>query len=142
MTNFLIDAEAIARQFHTGQTDKNGIDYIEHPQRVAAKVASPEAKAVAWLHDVIEDTEMTAAGLIEAGIPVAVVEAVELLTRTPEISNDVYYEYIRGNSLALEVKLADIADNTDPARVALLDKSTQERLATKYEKALASLTRG
>jgi hypothetical protein len=64
-------AEEIARRAHAGQTDKGGVDYIEHPRRVAgyAAEAAPEgrlgedAQVVGWLHDVVEDTGTTLAEL-------------------------------------------------------------------------------
>src|SRR5699024_8102125 len=56
MTNLITEAKTLAQQAHAGQTDKAGRPYIEHVARVAAQVAFwPEAEAVAWLHDVVED---------------------------------------------------------------------------------------
>jgi hypothetical protein len=49
-------AERIARVAHAGQKEEStGDDYIHHVERVAALVDGDDAKAVAWLHDVIED---------------------------------------------------------------------------------------
>ena len=42
-----------------GQVDKGGNPYIEHPLAVADRVVKPEAKVVALLHDVLEDTRVT-----------------------------------------------------------------------------------
>src|SRR5674476_127778 len=56
-------AKDIATKAHEGQVDKAGMPYIDHPRRVAERVAHvdvrPEAIAVAWLHDVVEDTATT-----------------------------------------------------------------------------------
>ena len=49
---------------------------------------------------------------------------------------------VRANEIALWVKRADIADNTDPERTALLDEETRERLAKKYAKSLILLSLG
>lgn len=55
----------MARDAHEGQTRKyTGRPYIEHPARVAARVAivqgaSPEMVAAAFLHDVLEDTDVS-----------------------------------------------------------------------------------
>lgn len=140
---FAAEAEAIARAAHTGQVDKIGVNYIEHPRRVAARfnpTTQPDETAVAWLHDVIEDTPVTAAELLEAGFPDHVVAAVELLTKnSAEHTLDAYYARIRENPLALAVKTADIADNTDPARTAQLSSDARERLAAKYAKARKQL---
>jgi (p)ppGpp synthase/HD superfamily hydrolase len=53
----LVDAALrIAARAHAGQTDKAGMPYIDHPKRVPARLATTELKAVALLHDVLEDT--------------------------------------------------------------------------------------
>ena len=57
-------ALSIARQAHEGQLDKAGVDYIEHPIYVASQVDTEEEKAVALLHDVIEDSPVSAKGLL------------------------------------------------------------------------------
>lgn len=49
---------------------------------------------------------------------------------------------MRAVPLALTVKLADLADNSDPQRLARLDAATRERLITKYARARAELTAG
>lgn len=57
-------AEKIAGEAHQGQYRRGGVvSYIEHPKAVVDRVgADPEARVVAWLHDVLEDTEVTASG--------------------------------------------------------------------------------
>ena len=72
-------ALSIATKAHRGQFDKAGIDYIEHPIFVASQVDSEEEKAVALLHDVIEDSSVTAEELLNAGLPETVVTAVQIL---------------------------------------------------------------
>lgn len=136
-------AERIARQAHQGQVDKAGRPYAHHPSRVAAACADdPQAAAAAWLHDVVEDTDWGLAELAAAGLPSAVLDAVALLTRAPDQDPDAYYAAIRGNRLALRVKLADLADNGDPNRLAALDEPTRIRLQRKYAHARAQLTQG
>ncbi|MGP9587215.1 HD domain-containing protein [Micrococcaceae sp. AOP34-BR2-30] len=133
---FVEAAVSIAERAHRGQVDKAGIDYITHPERVAAKTraqgGSPEAVAAAWLHDVIEDADITAAELRDAGIPVPVIEAVEAVTKHSEESLEDYCARVRANPLALRVKLADLEDNTDPHRTALLPIESRQRLNSKY----------
>jgi hypothetical protein len=127
-------AQAIATSAHAGQVDKLGADYIGHPARIASRfdpIDQVVEHCAAWLHDVLEDTDATAAELAERGIRRDIIEVVSLLTR----DHDEYYERIRENPAALAVKLADIDDNTDPARTALLDDQTRERLAAKYRSA-------
>ncbi|MDQ3105174.1 MAG: HD domain-containing protein [Actinomycetota bacterium] len=135
-------AHRIAEQAHAGQTDKAGEPYIEHPRRVAAAVAHLgwEAEAAAVLHDVIEDSDHTADSLVAATIPRNVATVVALLTRRRAVAPADYYAAIRRDPVALAVKLADVADNADPARLSRLDGSTQDRLRSKYAAAVAALT--
>lgn len=132
-------ARTIATIAHRGQTDKLGADYISHPERVAYSLTNPLEVATAWLHDVIEDCGISAPDLLKAGISAPVVEAVELLTRRPDIPSADYYAAIRQNPIALAVKKADIVDNTLDWRLEQLPDETRKRLAAKYEKALAAL---
>jgi hypothetical protein len=62
------------------------------------------------------------------------------LNRNNWDSDEAYYAAIKRNPLALKVKLADIADNADEARLALLPPNTADRLRRKYAKALEALT--
>lgn len=57
-------------------------------------------------------------------------------------ADGMYYACVRTNPLALRVKLADIADNSDEVRLALLDEKTAARLRRKYAKAKKILTGG
>lgn len=139
-------ARSLAIAAHRGQVDKAGVDYWRHPARVAGHVrtlypdAPEEAVAVAWLHDVIEDTPWTAAALEAAGFPVAVVEAVVALTRVADVSGEDYYSRIRDlGGWALMVKHADIADNTDEDRLALLEPAKAGELRAKYAHAREAL---
>lgn len=131
-------AKATAVRAHEGQVDKLGAAYIGHPARVAGHAralgGSPEAIATAWLHDVIEDCEVSAEDLRNSGIPETVIEAVQLLSKRPGQSLEEYCADVRGNALALLVKQADLADNTDPERTSQLDSVTRQRLAEKYRR--------
>jgi (p)ppGpp synthase/HD superfamily hydrolase len=137
--SFVTTARTIATTAHLGQVDKLGADYIDHPRRVAERLSDPLEQATAWLHDVLEDSDVSPSDLLAAGIPGGVVTAVVLLTRTDAVSSGDYYAAIRANPIALAVKRADIADNLEPWRVEQLDFSLQERLAVKYGKALEAL---
>jgi len=131
-------ARMLAVEAHAGQVDKAGHPYIGHVGRVAAAVrGDDEAEAVAWLHDVIEDCPAFA-GQVHA-FPAPLQDAVRLLSRTSAADADTYYARISADPLALKVKLADIADNADEARLASLDAATAERLRDKYRRALAAL---
>jgi (p)ppGpp synthase/HD superfamily hydrolase len=147
-TELINIARALATAAHAGQVDKTGHPYITHPTRVAERVAAlfPEAPdgvvAAALLHDVLEDTSTTAADLAAAGIPQPVIDAVDAVTKRDREPVETYFERVRSEPWAVMVKTADIADNTDPARVAQLDEDTRERLHTKYVRARRLLAAG
>jgi ppGpp synthetase/RelA/SpoT-type nucleotidyltranferase len=112
-------AEEIARQAHAGQTDKAGQPYINHPLTVASSVETEELKTIAMLHDVVEDCreEYSFDMLREEGFSAQVIGALEALTRG---ADENYWDYIRrvaDNDLAMEVKLADLAHNSDRSRI-------------------------
>lgn len=133
-------AKELAYRAHAGQVDKAGRPYIEHVSRVAASVCDdPEAEAVAWLHDILEDCQGYESDII--GFPASVSKAAHIITRYVDETDAKYYWHVRSNALALRVKLSDIADNSDEYRLALLDKKTAERLRKKYAKAICMLTK-
>ena len=129
-------ARQIATEAHADQRDKTGHPYLDNPARVAARVVAAggddRATAAAWLHDVLEDTGTTAPDLRARGIPSDVVAAVEALSRRPGEAPELYFARINADPLAVQVKHADLADNTDPTRTAELDPATAARLSAKY----------
>ena len=65
------DAIVLATESHRGQTDKAGLPFILHPLRVMASFLASgdgDARMVAVLHDVIEDSDVTCAMLLETGL--------------------------------------------------------------------------
>lgn len=134
-------ADAIAVEAHRGQTDKLGVDYIEHPRSVSRRIDQGNEVAVAagLLHDVVEDSDITAEDLLARGVPAKVVEVVTLLTRDKKIPDEDYYAAIRKHDTALVVKLADLADNTDLERFRRLPEPLKQKLTVKYEKAYRAL---
>jgi (p)ppGpp synthase/HD superfamily hydrolase len=131
-------AARIAEQAHEGQRDKSGQPYIGHPARVAAHLTADDAPdevvAAGWLHDVLEDTKITADDLRNSGIPQRTIDAVNALTHLPGEPLETYLARVRENPDALQVKFADLHDNTDPARTRMLDQATRDRLAAKYRR--------
>lgn len=123
-------AERIAREAHRGQSRKNGVPYITHPQRVAAAVPD-ELKPIAWLHDVVEDTAVTLDDLRAAGLPAYVVEAVAVLTKVDGVDYEQYIQRVRANDHARCVKIADLEDN--------LGDQPSAKNRVKYPQALAYL---
>ena len=133
-------ALSIARKAHEGQLDKAGVAYIEHPIYVASQVDTEEEKAVALLHDVIEDSPVSAEELLQAGLPETVVTAVQVLTKKKEQDYQTYLETVKKNPLARVVKLADLEHNSDLSRLSSITEKDRERLK-KYKKAIDFLSR-
>lgn len=131
-------ARAIAERAHAGQVDKAGKHYIGHPAHVAVSVEGDKAKAVAWLHDVVEDTPMTFDDLRAAGIDDEVLAALELLTHDKTVPYMEYVAAIRENDLARTVKLADLAHNSDLSRLPEVTDADLQRVE-KYRQAMGLL---
>ena len=131
-------ARAIAERAHAGQVDKAGKPYIGHPAHVAVSVEGDKAKAVAWLHDVVEDTPMTFDDLRAAGIDDEVLAALELLTHGKTVPYMEYVAAIRENDLARTVKLADLAHNSDLSRLPEVTDADLQRVE-KYRQAMGLL---
>lgn len=129
---------SIAKEAHKGQKDKAGRDYIEHLIYVAGLVNSEEEKAVALLHDIVEDTAMMLEELKGLGIPVKIVEAVSILTKKPRLSYFSYIETVKTNQLAKVVKLADLTHNSDLSRISNPTEKDYER-TRKYQRAIKFL---
>jgi hypothetical protein len=127
----------MAAMCHLGQRDKNGRPYILHCLRVMMRGTTDDEKMVGVLHDVIEDTDMTARGLLEEGIPPYAVSAIVALSHDEANSEPrlQYYDRIKAHPLALAVKRYDLDDNTSPERMSKLDPKDMPRLINKYKEA-------
>jgi len=87
---FLYLAKLVSEKYHRGQVDKAGVDYFKgHIEHVVLGVYSKKEKTVAYLHDIIEDTEITITDLNELEFPSDIVQAVELLTRIKNIDSSI-----------------------------------------------------
>jgi len=147
MDNIIKKAKALSLAAHEGQLDKIGEPYFAHPESVAMIVTllpsfhnlntqeKIDAVAVAFLHDVVEDTDYTFDSLKGQGFSDEVVEAVRLLTKTENTVITSYYSELAKNPVARAVKSADIIHNSLASRRDRLDQATQERLEAKYRTA-------
>jgi (p)ppGpp synthase/HD superfamily hydrolase len=120
-----------------GRTDKFGELELMHTLRVVVAVP-PEARVVAALHDVLEDSDMTAEDLRRLGLGDVELEAVLLLTRPDDEPYEDYIERLatapgEAGRLARIVKLADLRDNLSRTR------PEQEDLRQRYERAIKRL---
>ncbi len=139
-----------ASELHHGQTDKAGQPYIEHVLRVHQRLlnlypdASIDAEHAALLHDAIEDCNVTADDLRQRRYSEETIETVEAVTKQPA-GRQTYAERIEhlahsGSMSALQVKIADLSDNSDPARLALLPEDKAESLGQRYRGAIGVLS--
>lgn len=114
-------AYLVARRAHAGQTYSTGkgatssVPYIVHLGAVTKLVEGDnDAVAVAWLHDVLEDTSVTFHDLMAWGFPALIRTAVWRLTHREWPGT--YLDYIQKikashNDLAIKVKIADLKVN-------------------------------
>jgi (p)ppGpp synthase/HD superfamily hydrolase len=99
-----------AQWAHEGQLHRDNMPAFAHAERVAAAVQTPQEKAVAYLHDVIEDTRVTPyilSRFFDADIVVPVLN----LTRFPGESWRSYMHRVKSDQTSMIVKIADIEDN-------------------------------
>lgn len=141
MSTLLGAASSIAIIAHDGQVDKAGKPYYLHPRRVAAMMVSEEDKAVAWLHDVVEDTSVTLEQLCLV-FPPDITDAVDAISQRKGESFPDYYARVKANARALRVKLGDNADNASEERLAHLAPAEADRLRRKYARTREMLLEG
>ena len=123
---------------HKEQTDKSGMPYVFHPFHLAEQMTDEETTVVALLHDVIEDSAYTVADLREMGFSERVLDAVALMTHTPDVPYMEYVAQIKTNPIARAVKLADLRHNSDMSRLDSITPYDKVR-AEKYKRAIALL---
>lgn len=119
---------------HAGQVDKAGVPYIYHPLHIAEQMRDEETVLVALLHDVLEDTSVSAEQIRDM-FGDRICEAVQVLTRRP---GEDYFEYIGKVSeceLARRVKLFDIEHNLDMSRLGDGAYEASQRRAEVYARA-------
>lgn len=103
-------AKHIAAKFHEGQM------YGEHPYFTHLVAVAENVKrmnpnderleVVAYLHDILEDTDCTET-ILAALFDSDVVSAVVALTKTEDMTREYYLIEVARHSLALQVKMAD-----------------------------------
>mgnify|MGYP000453163370 FL=1 len=128
----------IAQKAHAGQVDKAGKDYILHPMTVASYMDTDIEKTIAYLHDVLEDTDVTVDALRKI-FPNEIVDTLITLTHRKDESYFEYIQRVSTSKLAKKIKVADLLHNLDITRIKEPTKQDYERLE-KYKKAILYLT--
>lgn len=131
-------AAAIARKAHAGQVDKSGKPYIGHIERVAARVTSDEAKCVALLHDVLEDTDILPEPEMRRIFGDAITDGVLSVTRKEDESYEEFVRRAGENPLGRQVKMSDLIDNSNLSRLDNITVTDVQR-QRKYNDALMYL---
>lgn len=144
---FISTAQSIANRAHAGVLDDNGDPYFMHPLAVAMLVRndrhSAEAIALAFLHDVVEDTHWSLddvrfeMSLVadETGHDVdALIESLDAISKRKNEPRVEYYKRILASVLAHIVKEYDMRHNTWPERLARLADDVRVRRTEKYRK--------
>lgn len=126
--NLLELALHLSVKAHAGQTDKSGEPYIFHPIRVMARCTTEEARIVGLLHDTVEDTDVTFTDLMSAGFPDHILASLRLVTHEDGVPYDDYIAAMMQDPIAVEVKLADLEDNSDIRRLKEIGPKDVERL--------------
>lgn len=125
---------SIAVEAHKGQEDKVGLPVILHPLTVGLTGKTPDEICVGFLHDTVEDTDITPESLLAAGVPQRIVDAVTLLTHDKSVP---YFDYIKaliasGNKLAIAAKNNDLTHNHSRA-IKYGFKEQEKKCATALE---------
>ena len=100
-------ARALATKAHEGQTDKAGLPYITHPERVALRMEGPELQVIGWLHDTVEDTPIALQD-IEGAFGPETAAAVDAISRRDGEKWSGYLERVAANPMARQVKISDL----------------------------------
>lgn len=144
MAVLLGEAVKLAVDAHTGQLYDDE-PYIFHPLRVMLQLKSPGLQVVGVLHDVLEDHPEFRGQVESLLIPsqLGLWMTLQAVTRG-EFGIETYKNYIRrvlaAGMPARMVKLADLADNSNPERET--DAGTRGMIADRYVWASALLLTG
>lgn len=137
-------------ELHKNQTDKAGKPYIGHVLRVfnglceSFPQASEDTKHAALLHDVVEDCDISFQDLQEKGYSDETLKMMKAVTKDPD-DGLTYIERIEklaseGPIGAIQIKICDLRDNSDPKRLAKLPDEKAVSLNKRYQKALCILS--
>lgn len=121
----------VANKFD-GVFDKGGQPYVMHCLKVMyyTKSDDEELNCIALGHDLIEDTDVTAAQLLAMGFTDRVVTGIVAMSKVKEnFSQEVYMMQLRSNPDAARVKLADLRHNSDIRRLKDVGPKEYARLA-------------
>lgn len=134
-------AIALAAKIHEDQTDKAGKPYILHPIRMMMRLRTEdeELMAIAILHDVVEDSNITLEELSKMGFSTRIVLGVDGLTRRTGEEYEAFIHRCALNPDSKIIKREDLRDNSDITRLKGLRKKDFDRME-KYHHAYVYLS--
>ena len=136
MNTSLDKAIALATKAHKGKRYGDA-PYVEHCRRVTQKAAQlwnhPDVPIVAWLHDTVEDSDVTIRD-IEREFGRAIAEAVNAINRRKSESYRDFINRAAAHPVACCVKIADLEVNLEECR-----RNPKGNLIRRYEWALSYL---
>ena len=134
-------ARTFAITYHEGQK-YGGLPYMEHLRQVATflilelDITDVDAVAAAYLHDILEDTQCTAA-LLDREFNQWVTAIVRALTRDPnETSEDYIIKIHHAGRYAMAVKTADRVCNLKNLIIDAEKGNLKPKLIKRYEREL------
>ena len=109
----------LATNAHSGQYDRGGNPYILHCLKVMhyLKSEDEELQCIALGHDLVEDTNVTYAELLDSGFSARIIEGIRSLTKQRGQTYDEYKHQVFANRDAMRVKMADLRHNSDIRRL-------------------------
>lgn len=137
-TSIITLASAIATEAHRDVYRADGNPFITHPEAVASHAAAHYGAddatiAACWLHDVVEDTDLSLDDLALLGIPSHVLLAVDSVTVRPDERYLAAVARARRNPMGRIVKLCDNWHNASTLDV--FPEHDRRRRAAKYTQA-------
>ena len=162
--NMIARARKLATKVHKGQHRWGGEPFIVHPKGVVENLRekvvndpqtvihnctwSPASHTpipldeegkrdyyvVGWLHDVVEDTATTLGDLLDMGFGYDIVQSVDAISKRDDEGYLEYVLRVKKNSVAREVKIADIEHN-----LSTFNQKKNKSRADKYKLAIEVL---
>ena len=110
------EALRIALDCHEGLKDLDGKPAILHPLAVGMAGNNRQEIIGGFLHDVVEDSDLTVDDLLRKGVDEGIVDALRLLTHEKGSDYSTYIQRIidSGNRLAQTIKLNTISGGVEP----------------------------
>ena len=133
------EAAALAREYHKGQVDKQGVDYFNgHLMVVGNAGHNWKEKIVGFLHDAAEDTLHTVDEIVQTlkdksnnvlkdDDALEIEEALNLLNAKTASTREEYIARIKDSFLATKVKMNDLKHNMDISRITSPTEKDVER---------------